>query len=80
MQAERARSEAIMIRRRSKRSTTTPPSGPSTTNGTIRAAVAIPAQVEEPVRSYTTASRARLYSQSPAWETARAASRRRKRG
>src|SRR4051794_9531550 len=37
----------------------------------MRAAVVIPTQTVEPVRSYTNASSARLYSQSPAWEMTR---------
>ena len=44
-------SEVIMTRRRSKRSVTIPPSGPSATIGTTRAAVVTPTQRAEWVRS-----------------------------
>ena len=47
----RARSQAIMMRRRSNRSASTPPSGPSATTGTTRAAVVTPAHTAEWVRS-----------------------------
>ena len=47
----RARSQTIMMRRRSNRSASTPPSGPSTTIGTTRAAVVMPAHSAEWVRS-----------------------------
>ena len=71
IEAARRTSERIITTRRSWRSASTPPSGPSTTSGTMRAAVVIPTQTVEPVRSYTNASSARLYSQSPAWEMTR---------
>ena len=63
-------SQVIMTRRRSNRSATTPPSGPRATIGITRAAVVIPAHSAEWVRPYTRAIRARLYSQSPSWDTA----------
>ena len=47
----RARSQAIMMRRRSNRSASTPPSGPIATIGTTRAAVVTPAHSDEWVRS-----------------------------
>ena len=46
----RARSQVIMMRRRSNRSASTPPSGPSRTTGTTRAAVVTPAHRAEWVR------------------------------
>ena len=51
MRTIRATSQVIMTRRRSKRSATTPPSGPRATTGTTRAAVVIPAHSAEWVRS-----------------------------
>ena len=45
-----ARSLAIMTPRRPNRSAITPPTGPRTTIGTTRAAVATPAHIADPVR------------------------------
>ena len=45
-----ARSLAIITPRRPNRSATTPPTGPRTTIGTTRAAVATPAHSADPVR------------------------------
>jgi hypothetical protein len=47
MSASRVTSEAIMTRRRSNRPASTPASGPSATNGTIRAVVVTPAHSGE---------------------------------
>ena len=47
----RARSQTIMMRRRSNRSASKPPTGPSATMGTTRAAVVTPAHSGEWVRS-----------------------------
>ena len=55
-----SRSELIMTRRRSYRSAMAPPTGPSTTIGTMRAAVVMPAHSIEPVRSTTSATSATL--------------------
>jgi len=60
MSASRMRSQATMTRRRSNRSATTPPSGPSATIGTTRAAVVTPAHSGDCVRWYTSAISARL--------------------
>ena len=50
IRASLIRSQATITRRRSKRSATMPPNGPSTTIGTIRAAVVTPAHIADPVR------------------------------
>lgn len=51
MKTTRSRSEVTITRRRSKRSASTPPSGPKTTIGATRAAVVTASQVALCVRS-----------------------------
>ena len=65
MRTARTRSDTTITVWRSNRSAITPPSGPRTTSGTTRAAVVAASQAALCVRSYTKASSATLYSQSP---------------
>ena len=76
MSTMRTASAPIISMRRSTRSATMPPSGPSATIGAMRAAVVSATHVAEPVRAKTRASRATLYSQSPRAEVARPSRRR----